>query len=118
MQSWMTVHGKALPLWSCIFRWGVIGLVLFLSACTTGSSTTRTPSPVPTSHSPGGTIKHIVFFVKENRTFDNYFGSYPGVNGATTAMDSAGKVVSLQHETDLIAGDIDHSAEAASMAYD
>lgn len=31
-------------------------------------------------------IQHIVFIVKENRTFDNYFGTYPGANGATTGV--------------------------------
>src|SRR6266702_2473076 len=50
------------------------------------------------SHSQTVPIKHIVFFIKENRTFDNYFGTYPGANGTTTAMDSEGKVVPLQHE--------------------
>src|ERR687895_789733 len=29
-------------------------------------------------------IKHVVFIVKENRTFDNYFARYPGAEGATT----------------------------------
>lgn len=66
---------------------------------------------------PKGPIKHIVFFVKENRTFDNYFGTYPGANGATTAMDSQGKVVPLQHERDQIP-DIDHSSNGAIQAYD
>ena len=28
-------------------------------------------------------IEHVVFIVKENRTFDHYFGTYPGANGAT-----------------------------------
>ncbi len=28
-------------------------------------------------------IEHVVFIVKENRTFDHYFGSYPGADGAT-----------------------------------
>jgi phospholipase C len=28
-----------------------------------------------------GPIKHIVFIVKENRTFDNLFGRYPGADG-------------------------------------
>ena len=28
-------------------------------------------------------IKHVVFMVKENRSFDHYFGKYPGVDGAT-----------------------------------
>jgi phospholipase C len=28
-------------------------------------------------------IKHVIFLVKENRTFDHYFGLYPGADGAT-----------------------------------
>src|ERR1700730_8560943 len=31
-------------------------------------------------------IKHIVFIMKENHTFDSLFGSFPGVNGATTGV--------------------------------
>src|SRR5215469_7355842 len=31
-------------------------------------------------------IQHIVFIVKENHTFDDYFGAFPGVNGATTGV--------------------------------
>ena len=27
-------------------------------------------------------IEHVIFVIKENRTFDNYFASYPGANGA------------------------------------
>ena len=29
----------------------------------------------------GNPIQHIVVIVQENRTFDNYFGTYPGANG-------------------------------------
>jgi phospholipase C len=33
---------------------------------------------------PGETpIEHVVFVVKENRTFNNYFATYPGAEGAT-----------------------------------
>jgi phospholipase C len=28
-------------------------------------------------------IQHVIFLVKENRTFDHYFGTYPGAEGAT-----------------------------------
>ena len=28
-------------------------------------------------------IEHVVLIIKENHSFDNYFGSFPGVNGAT-----------------------------------
>ena len=31
---------------------------------------------------PHNPIEHVVIIVKENHTFDNYFGSFPGVNGA------------------------------------
>ncbi len=30
-------------------------------------------------------IQHVVIIVKENHTFDNYFGSFPGANGVTLA---------------------------------
>ena len=31
-------------------------------------------------------IRHVVFLVKENHTFDNLFGRFPGADGATTAV--------------------------------
>jgi len=55
-------------------------------------------------------------FIKENRTFDNYFGTYPGANGATTALDLEGETIPLQHEQDQVP-DIDHSFEGVTQAY-
>jgi len=46
-------------------------------------------------------IKHIVFIVKENRTFDNYFGTFPGADGATSGSISTGEVVPLGHAPDV-----------------
>ena len=34
--------------------------------------------------SPKIPIKHIVFVVQENHSFDNYFGTYTGANGITS----------------------------------
>ncbi len=103
--------------WAGTLSRGLIGAALFLSACASASSaTTSTPTPAA-SNPTNGKIKHIVFFVKENRTFDNYFGTYPGANGSTTATTSTGQVVPLQHEKDQIP-DIDHSSTGAIMAYD
>ena len=31
-------------------------------------------------------IKHVVFLIKENRTFDHLFGTFPGANGVSTGM--------------------------------
>lgn len=42
-------------------------------------------------------IQHVVFIVKENRTFDHYFGTFPGADGATTGIVSTGQVVPLTH---------------------
>jgi phospholipase C len=63
-------------------------------------------------------IKHIVFIVKENRTFDNYFGTFPGANGATTGKLSSGQVISLGQAPDVTPRDIDHSYQAAVKAID
>ena len=99
--------------WKGILIRCLIVTVALLSAC--ASSSPNPPST--TAQTPAGQIKHIVFFIKENRTFDNYFGTYPGANGATTATTASGQVVPLLHERDQIP-DIDHSSQGAIMAYD
>src|SRR5689334_15112287 len=35
------------------------------------------------SHNSTSPLKHVVIIVKENHTFDNYFGTFPGTNGIT-----------------------------------
>ena len=49
----------------------------------------RRPAPRPprvdASRYPTTTpIKHVIFLVKENRTFDQLYGLFPGANGTTT----------------------------------
>jgi len=51
-------------------------------------------------------IQHIVFIIKENRTFDNYFGTFPGANGATSAVISTGQTIPLLHLSDPMPRDI------------
>jgi phospholipase C len=109
IRYWMSANGSRLLR---LFGAGIVVLIL-LGGCGGSSSNPATVTP----NTPNGPIKHIVFFVKENRTFDNYFGTYPGANGATTATDSTGQVVPLHHQADQIP-DIDHSSEGARMAWD
>jgi phospholipase C len=45
-------------------------------------------------------IKHVVYLIKENRTFDNLFGAYPGADGATQGTKCDGTVVPLGHAVD------------------
>jgi phospholipase C len=42
-----------------------------------------------------GVIQHVVFLIKENRSFDNYFGTFPGANGATRGPISTGQIINL-----------------------
>jgi phospholipase C len=51
-------------------------------------------------------IQHIIFIIKENRTFDTYFGTYPGADGATSATISTGQVIPLGHTPDQTPRDI------------
>jgi phospholipase C len=66
-------------------------------------------------------IKHVVFLVKENRTFDNLFGTFPGANGATSGLDnSTGTAVRrpLTRGTDGRAHDIPHCYVCSISAWD
>jgi phospholipase C len=65
-----------------------------------------------------GAIQHIVIMDKENRTFDNLFGTFPGANGATTFTGPDGQTHPLTHQPDRLLRDISHAPDAAHLAYD
>jgi phospholipase C len=68
---------------------------------------------------PGmGKINHIIFLIKENRTFDTYFGTFPGANGATTGKMSTGQIIPLGHTADRVEHDMGHSWPASLTAVD
>jgi phospholipase C len=60
-------------------------------------------------------IKHIVFIVKENHSFDNLFGSFPGAAGTKYAMVGT-KRIKLGKLPDHLPFDIAHGGNAASTA--
>lgn len=85
------------------------------------------PSPAPQQSTPSSTpgdpsidlgeatlpedhpIKHVVFIVKENRTYDNYFARYPGGEGTRTGKTSDGRTVELSVAPDVQEPDLGHS---------
>ncbi len=74
---------------------------------------------VGTQPAPGEGIKkiqHIVFLIKENRTYDHYFGTFRGGDGATSGMTSSGKTIPLAHAPDETPWDIGHSWRDALIA--
>ena len=61
-------------------------------------------------------VQHIIFIVKENHTYDNYFGQFPGGNGVTEGL-YRGRTIHLAHAPDA-QPDICHSQACAWQAYD
>jgi phospholipase C len=61
-------------------------------------------------------IKHVVFLIKENRSFDNMYGRLPGANGVTTGLDH-GVSRPLTPAVDEIPIDMrhDHDTSVASV---
>jgi phospholipase C len=84
-----------------------------VTASASGISGTATLLVVSTTK-----IRQIVFIVKENRSFDNYFGTYPGANGATSATYSTGQTMPLEHEPDPTTSDLCHTWFCAKASID
>jgi phospholipase C len=73
------------------------GVLLLAIACTTATTTTTTSST--SNESPGSpitsqthglkTLEHLIFIVQENRSFDHYFGTYPGADGIPTKANGS-----------------------------
>ena len=63
-------------------------------------------------------IKHVVFLVKENRTFNNYFGTYPGAVGSTTGRTFDSKTVPITPAHDVQPHDITHGFASGMYAID
>jgi len=50
-------------------------------AAAAGSAFARAAASTKPAGSDLGAIEHVVFLMQENRSFDHYFGTYPGVRG-------------------------------------
>jgi phospholipase C len=90
--------------------------VLSIAAGCGGGSSAGSPKALcgPT---PCGVIKHVVIIVRENHSFDNIFGRFPGADGATTAMAGATRV-RLTETPDSLQHDIGHGVADAEAAID
>ena len=90
--------------------------ILLLAACSSdtpdvpsdrtgaGSASSEQPAVVRT----GKPIEKVVFIVKENRTFDNMFGRFPGANGTRRAKLSNGRTIEMKRAPDAYRHDIAH----------
>ena len=59
-----------------------------------------------------GKIKHVVYIVQENRSFDDLFQGYPGADTVSEGKSSTGKMIALSPISLKTAYELDHSAHA------
>src|ERR1700694_840639 len=96
-------------------------LVLFLSQGTAGAQDSPgSPRSVqsPVQNKDFTVLQHFVFIIKENRSFDNYFGTFPGADGATSGLISTGQRISLGRTPNLLPHDLGHNWTDAHRAVD
>lgn len=93
-------------------------LLLTCSASLLFAQTAESPRAAQKLSQATSPIQHIVFIVKENRSFDNYFGTFPGANGATTGATSIGQTIPLGHLSDITANDPGHGWPEALTSMD
>ncbi|MDA8359958.1 MAG: phospholipase [Actinomycetota bacterium] len=69
---------------------GLAGAGLLSAACgsSSGGSATSATAIKPAG-SDLGAVEHVVFLMQENRSFDHYFGTFPGVRGFDDRSDDA-----------------------------
>ena len=102
----------------------------FLAACTRkvrGLGAPGWPSPIPMGEAPRRVdasrfettwpIKHVVYIIKENRTFDHMFGRFPSANGVTVGTDRGVERPLTPATRGGIGEDIEHCYECAIEAW-
>lgn len=67
------------------------------------------------SASASPAIKHIVIIVKENRSFDNIFGLYPGADGASMAREGS-RLIRMKPTPDSLWADVGHGNVSTANA--
>lgn len=106
--------------------------VVALCACTFGSRGAP-PAPYVPAAGPAGRpttapspIQHVVLMIQENRSFNNFFATFPGADGSTTGQAAADKKcgISRNETVQLTEGplifphDLRHSYKAYSVSRD
>ncbi len=94
-------------------------LIVALAGCSGGSLPyMQGGAPLHSLTDTGaGRIKHVVYIVQENRSFDNLFQGYPGADTVASGKDSTGETIQLAPvKLSQRAYVIDHSAAAMFAA--
>jgi phospholipase C len=88
----------------------IAGGVLF--SCTGGRRIPQVSTSPTTTIDTRWPVKQVIYLMLENRSFDNLFGRFPGVNGTTTGV-AYGNQQALIPCPDWLPGDLQHDLAAA-----
>lgn len=88
----------------------MLACALAWAACSPAAQ--RDGSPHGSRQTTRWPIRHVIFLVKENRSYDNYFGRYPRGDGSVQGELSDGSTMPLTKGTDRLSPDIHHDFEA------
>lgn len=98
-----------------------------LSACGTSASPPSGVGVQRLSSSSSSPIQHVVIVVQENRTFNDFFATYPGADGTTVGREVANSdcmprikkgSINLAKAALFIPHDLDHQYRGYKVAYD
>jgi phospholipase C len=112
MRNFWTLRAAALP------------LAFFIAGCSNALQQGDTMLPymqngaaLQSLHATGaGKIKHVVYIVQENRSFNNLFMGYPGAYTVATGKNSENQTITLQPTSLADQYVIDHSSAAMFAA--
>jgi phospholipase C len=95
---------------------------LLLAGCSRGTVASLPVQPAPDAvrraQQTFAKIKHVVFIIQENRSFDDLFQGYPGADTQSWGLNSQGQTIQLQPIGLEARYDIDHTFTAFQEAFD
>ncbi|MGB9652794.1 MAG: alkaline phosphatase family protein, partial [Candidatus Cybelea sp.] len=77
---------------------GALTAAIMLASCTGGSMQNGASMPQqfsPLGSSGSGYIAHVVVVIQENRSFDDFFSTFPGAEGTIGGCMEAGSLHSM-----------------------
>jgi len=103
----------------CVLLWAeVLFLLVAQAAWSSDRASAQAPRSVSARPKDFTAIQHFVFIIKENRSFDSYFGQFPGAYGSTKGTISDGRAIPLNRLPDITPYDTEHNQIASVIGMD
>ena len=116
--SWISRASASTAVWLTLASFLQVSIAPAYAANPPAPPASGNPAPAGNPSGNINLIQHVVFIVKENRSFDNMFGLFPGANGASSAPISTGAVIPLGPHPDVMNRDVDHLWSSALTGID